>query len=625
MRYVVPGLLGVCLSAAIILFGATELHYAMAMYAVAALLALIWAGKLFFDPAAAFWKPSPMHWPVLGFVVYTFIHYSLSPYEYLSRLELFQVCLYGLVYFIAANNVNRGRERTIVISILLVLGTLEAMYGIWQAYTKSDTVLHLTRPQAFSIRASGTYVCPNHLAGMLEMVIGFALARLALYRPPERDSIETQVLSKVMLSYAVLAMMAGILFTLSRAGWVSTIVGIIVFIGWGGIKDRVAWPRIAIGAAAVCVFGLLLFSVPKARQYLGLTLTSREDDTSLAFRETSLNGRTLLWNATWKIIQDHPVFGTGAGTWQWVHQKYRHPGMQFSADYAHNDILQMTSDYGVVGFALVALTLGCFYWQARRLSTATVTSEQRAFLAGAVVAISILLVHSWFDFNLHIPANALLFATILGLLAGMQIPDGPWSVRPLKRPFRYVLGLSLVSVAATGLYFLIPAARAVQYAELGNREKSVLHWDQAIDYFEASIASDRKYIKPRTKLGDIYLVQAQFRVGEDKQAERLELAREAVKQYKSAFELNRSRGDILAKLAAAYELAGELENAHKTFVRAIELDPNSTTIRSQYGLFLRRQGQEKEALQAFEQVAKIQATYVSFWNLLELRESVRPD
>src|SRR4026207_1039419 len=119
MRYVVvPGLLGVCLSAAVILFGAVELHYAIVAYALAGILALIWAGRLFFDKAVL-WKPSPMHWPVLAFVVYTFIQYFLSPYEYLSRLELFQVCLYGLVYFIAANNVNRGRERTIVISILL--------------------------------------------------------------------------------------------------------------------------------------------------------------------------------------------------------------------------------------------------------------------------------------------------------------------------------------------------------------------------------------------------------------------------------------------------------------------------------------------------------------------------
>lgn len=624
MRYVVPGLLGLCLSAAIILFGAVELHYAMAMYALAGLLALIWAGRLLVGPVA-FWKPSPMHWPVLGFIVYTFVHYILSPYEYLSRLELFQVCLYGLVYFIAANNVNRGRERTIVLGILLVLGTLEAMYGVWQAYTKSDSVLHLTRPAIFSIRASGTYVCPNHLAGMLEMVLGFALARLALYRPPERDSIETQVLSKVMVSYAVLAMMVGILFTLSRAGWVSTVIGVIIFIAWGGIKDRVAWSRVAIGAAAVCVFGLLIFSVPKARQYLGLTLTSRHDESELAFRDSSLMGRTLLWNATWKMIQDHPVFGTGAGTWQWVHQKYRDPRMQFTADYAHNDILQMTSDYGVVGFAIVLLTLGCFYWQARRLSVATVTSEQRAFVTGAVVAVSILVVHSWFDFNLHIPANGLLFATILGLVAGMQIPEGPWSVRPLNRAWRYTLGCILLGTVGAGLYFIVPAARAVQYAELGNRERAVMHYDEAIDYYEASIACDRKYIKPRTKLGDIYMSLAHFRVGEDKQAERLELARQAVNQYKAAFELNRSRGDVLAKLAAALELAAENESARKAFERAIELDPNNLTIRSQFGLFLRRRGEEREALRAFEHVARINASLVTDWNLIELRETLRAD
>src|SRR5688572_4045059 len=109
MRYVVPGLLGVCLCTAVILFGAVELHHALYVYGLAALLALIWAGKLFFGKTAL-WKPSPMHWPVLGFVLYTVIHYFFTPYEYLSRLELFQVCLYGLVYFWVANNINRGHD-----------------------------------------------------------------------------------------------------------------------------------------------------------------------------------------------------------------------------------------------------------------------------------------------------------------------------------------------------------------------------------------------------------------------------------------------------------------------------------------------------------------------------------
>src|SRR6266513_2802787 len=107
MRYVVPGLLGLCLCAAIIPFGAVEFHHAVFAFGFAALLALSWAGKLLFAKTAL-WKPSPMHWPGLGFVVYTFIRYGLSPYEYESRLDSLQVLLYGLVYFIAANNVNRG-------------------------------------------------------------------------------------------------------------------------------------------------------------------------------------------------------------------------------------------------------------------------------------------------------------------------------------------------------------------------------------------------------------------------------------------------------------------------------------------------------------------------------------
>ena len=624
MNYVVPGLLGVCLCAATILFGAVELHYSVLVFGLAMLLALIWAGKLFFA-RTAMWKPSPMHWPVLGFVVYTFIHYFLSPYEYLTRMELFQVCLFALIYFIAANNVNRGRERTIVISILLLLATLEAMYGIWQGFTQSDAVLNMVRPRAYSSRASGTYVCPNHLAGFLEMILGFALARLAIYQPPERDSIESQVLNKVMVGYALLAILAGILFSLSRGGWFSTIIGIIVFLVWNGVRYRFSWRPVAIGAAALCVFGLLLFSVPQARYHFGLMLTAKDPENATILRDTSLNGRTPMWAATWRIIQDNPIFGTGAGTWQWVHPKYRESYTPFHADYAHNDILQMTADYGVVGFALAAITLGCFFWQARRLTVESVTSEQRAFAVGAVVGISILLVHSWFDFNLHIPANGLLFCTILGLVAGMQVPEGPWSPKPMKPAVRYLLGCGLLIVIAVGAFFVWPAAQAVRYTELGNRKKDYLQWDEAIDYYERAIKYDPKYIRPRTKLGDIYFVQAKFRVGEDKEQERLELARKAVDNYKVAFQLNKARGDVLAKLASAYELAGELDSARTCFDTASNLDPYNLTIKGQYGLFLRKIGENKKAIEVLEVLERFKSTESSIINLWELRHGIKED
>jgi O-antigen ligase len=625
MRHVVvPGLLGVGLCAAVILFGAVELNHFAIVAGLVGLLALIWAGKLFLAPVAL-WKPSPMHWPVLGFVVYTFAHYFLSPYEYLSRLELFQVSLYGLVYFIAANNINRGRERTVLIGILLVLGTIEAMYGIWQAFTQADTVLHVLRPGGFTHRGSGTYICPNHLAGLLEMILGFGLARLALHRLPERESIESQVISKVMIAYAVFALLAGILLTLSRSGWAATVTGLLVFLVWGGLRTRAVWARVAAGTATLCALGVLLFTVPQAKQRLQFTLSGKPEDTSLALRDTSFNGRTWLWSATWKMIQDKPVFGSGAGTWQWVHLKYRHPKLQFTLDYAHNDVLQMISDYGIVGLLLVLWTLGAFFLQARRLTVHRVTSEHRCFTAGAVLAVSILLVHSWFDFNLHIPANGLLFCTILGLVAGMQIPDGPYAARPLKPGFRYALGCGLLLLVAIGFYFIVPAARAAQHTSRGDVQKRYLEWDGAIKDYKKAIALDPKYIRPRTKLGDIYVTMARFRVGEEKQAERMGFVRGAIEQYERAFELNAARGDVLVKLAGAYEMAGELEKARRAFDQALALDPHNANIHSQFARFLRKHGRETEALRAFETLVKLHATRFTDVNLDELREAVRAD
>jgi tetratricopeptide (TPR) repeat protein len=247
-----------------------------------------------------------------------------------------------------------------------------------------------------------------------------------------------------------------------------------------------------------------------------------------------------------------------------------------------------------------------------------VTSEQRCFAIGAAFAISILVVHSWFDFNLHIPANGLLFCAILGLVAGMEVPEGPYSPRPLKPLSRYLLVFVLLLGVAAGLYYIIPAARATRLTGIADQEKRYLYWDDAIGHYNAAIKLDPRYPRPWTKLGDVYYTQAKFR-GDDKKEERVELARKAAKHYETAFELNRSRGAVLAKLAGAYEVTEEFDKARRCFEKAIELDSNNATIHSQYGLFLRRRGEDKEAIQTFEKVRKLYANPISELNLWELQ------
>ena len=65
-----------------------------------------------------------------------------------------------------------------------------------------------------------------------------------------------------------------------------------------------------------------------------------------------------MWKATGRMIADNPLTGVGAGAWEVQVPRYQDAGTQLETDfYAHNEILQLLAEYGVVGWAFLLLLL----------------------------------------------------------------------------------------------------------------------------------------------------------------------------------------------------------------------------------------------------------------------------
>jgi O-antigen ligase len=115
------------------------------------------------------------------------------------------------------------------------------------------------------------------------------------------------------------------------------------------------------------------------------------------------------------VFGDFPVAGTGLGTFADVYPAYETVPLEGRLLHAHNDYLENLSDLGLAGFALLLGTVlfltvdGFLVWSKRR------QLQIKSLGMGGFVAVAAILVHSLTDFNLHIPANTLLFAVVLGL------------------------------------------------------------------------------------------------------------------------------------------------------------------------------------------------------------------
>ena len=70
----------------------------------------------------------------------------------------------------------------LVASPLMLVGLAEASFALYQYLTETRQVWLFTRPEVYGHRGSGTYMCPNHLAGFLEMLLPLGLAYSVMSR-----------------------------------------------------------------------------------------------------------------------------------------------------------------------------------------------------------------------------------------------------------------------------------------------------------------------------------------------------------------------------------------------------------------------------------------------------------
>jgi len=608
----------VCTS--VLALGGVTPGLALPAFSLVALMGLLWAGRLLLG-RAVYWKRSPMNWPVAAFLAYAMARYFFSPLEYDARVELFHVGACALVYFVASNQFHHRSDRTTLIWTLMAMSVFQAAYGLWQFGTNSDAIFMWVRPEGYRGRASGTYICPNHMAGFLEITLAMILARVAVVRR-EASSLERSVLVKIIMSFVAVMALFGIIFSFSRAGWVTTIIGLFLLAAWAGGKKgegkRPGWLRFAAWAVIVALLLGVAWSLEPVRNYVLRTLRMDRGGTKLALKDVSLGGRTFLWSGTLKIISDHPIIGSGAGSWQWQYQKHRHPFVVAHSEFAHNDILNLTSDYGGAGLILIALVLARFYRHAAWLCRPEHPSEIRSFAVGAIIAVTILIIHSWFDFNMHIPANALLMAAILGFTAALPDKKERFNRILLTPSRRFGLAFLLLLFIGCGGWFYSRTALASIYTDLGQLAKAQLDYTAALDYFDRALDLDLKSPQPWLRVGDIQRNQSQLRFGPEKREERVALARQAVAAYTRALELNPYQTEALVGLGRAHELAEEPEQALKHLTRATEVSPSDPATHLALGHFHRAHGDPKRAEAAFRTVYSLQDNSSALNNLLEL-------
>lgn len=400
-------------------------------------LPLNWIEFLSSERAAAAirWWPGPLHGcsgtQLLREKV-SFCPLSIDPSATRESVLVAAACLAA---FLAAHSFFASRplaRRRLFLAVTILAGA-EAFYGLSQWGTQSPHVLWLEKI-SFLDCATGTLINRNHFALLLNLGLGCALSLILDGGGLTGAEPSRRTAPFFLLSMAAGLVAGGILASKSRSGCIGMLLILLSLVPTLFRQTRRRRVFFLAGLGLLVIPVLLV---------VGADLASRFGAMTTDWSQPA--GRGAAIRAAWPIVGKFPVFGTGAGSFQYAFQIYQPANFVQGYVKAHNSYLELLIETGIPGFlfclAPVVLAVAWAFNPPRR-SGLIVTLPQKPWpLLLAFVAAAL---EEAVDFGLSLPA--LLF--LLAILFGAALPPLAFQQRGAS-PIWPILSLFL---AVTGLF-----------------------------------------------------------------------------------------------------------------------------------------------------------------------------
>ncbi|HUC83958.1 MAG TPA: O-antigen ligase family protein, partial [Candidatus Acidoferrales bacterium] len=289
-------------------FGAVYTWTFLVVQALAMGVAVLWLVRLWGGHKPKLLWP-PLAWAVIAFVLYAVARYFTSDIEYIARLELTRILLYAFLLLAVISNLYDQDASEMVTYTLTAVAAVAASYALAQFCRHSNQVWNLTAP--YPGRGTGTYINPDHFAGFLELVLPLPLAFVLAGR--------VGIVTRIVLVYATLTILAGLVVTFSRGGWVAAGVGMLILLGFLMCHGNHRLPALVVLLILATAGGVF------TKYYLSRSITfmrrvERPDDSGPAVVDAA--SRLQTWEGAARMWRDHPWWGVGPGEFDYRFRQY---------------------------------------------------------------------------------------------------------------------------------------------------------------------------------------------------------------------------------------------------------------------------------------------------------------
>lgn len=489
------------------------------------------------------------------FVVITGVSISYSVDKYLTLKEWLLLCTNIAAFYLLVNYINSRVRFKFFISFFISLGFCVSLLGLFQYFfvysflPKDLASYNLTKSTEHMInlkRIVSVFGWPNYLSGYLAMVLPLSSAYIFI--------LQSRWQRYVMVLITLIIFLA-MLFTYTISAWLGLVIAILITFwfyvmpkGSGsarGLKITKIFPSILV---IILVSAVLLVIAKRATP----------------FTIASFNSRIEYVRSALLMIKNHPIFGTGLGTFGVVIPNYINTPAAFSR-YAHNSYLQIFAESGILGILLFLLIIFFIVKESNEAVKNPKEQKEYLFSLGLFCAILAFLLDNLYNFTMLIPKVSLSWWVLVAIIFARPKKVYTPSLQ-LEKPTQKILIVFWLIIASLSVICLVHLNLGNIYLANGIKSLGEGNTDKALNYLNKA-----KYVNPFD--GRPYSISGRIYLMLYTQHKDQMYLKEAKSVLKEAARRSPTIAYNYAFLADILQYEGDIKEAKRNYVIASKLAP----------------------------------------------------
>lgn len=362
-------------------------------------IALLGWGLKFVVKGKPFWVKSYLDKPVLFYLSAIILAAFFTQNRIHSLISIKDEWLY-LLFFLLVNNIEEEGFAKKLITIIIAISALVAVYAVFQHYTGHD-YYHARILDPFDgtgkFRAVGNFSMPLTY-GFYTMVVSLLSFSLAF---SEEDKTK-----RIFYFLCAFLCVTGNLFSGTRSTLIAQIFGFAVFFIFSPNRDKKQ------GIPMVLFYFILIFLIDPHVFVRAKPLLQGQQ---------VLPGdlRPVIWSTSFRMFLDHPFAGIGFGSFNQFYEHYlKIPSQVFG--HAHNDFLNVAVNAGIIGLIPFVWLWITIWKNLKRKCAQTEDKYTQSMLKAGLVVTSTYLVSAQFQCYYFDAVN---FMILFFVLAQAEVSD----------------------------------------------------------------------------------------------------------------------------------------------------------------------------------------------------------